>query len=31
MTIGCRVSMTAISDIAKWRIENSRILPAGAL
>lgn len=30
MTIWCLVPRTAISDIAKWRTENSRILPAGS-
>lgn len=30
MTIWCLVSSTAISDIAKWRIESSKIFPAGS-
>lgn len=30
MTIWCLVPRTAISDIAKWRMESSKILPAGS-
>lgn len=30
MTIWCLVPSTAISEIAKWRIESSNILPDGS-